>query len=206
MNYAPYIVLSREALKIAVIDCLQLSSVGDCSAGKYGPIGEWDVSRVTDMTKMFYQARSFNMDISNWNVSRVTNMASMFYHAISFNMGGIVPPSIDVDVLYYYNHESSDTGISNWNVSRVSWDVSRVTDMASMFNEARSFNMDISNWDVSRVTNMHRMFYNAKSFDQILCGEAWVHSKALQRDMFTRSPGSVSKIICGLCSVKIIFI
>ena len=31
-------------------------------------IGEWDVSRVTDMSEMFKGAKSFNQDLSNWCV------------------------------------------------------------------------------------------------------------------------------------------
>jgi surface protein len=35
-----------------------------------------------------------------------------------------------------------------------SWDVSAVTDMTSMFENATSFNQDIGSWDVSIVTDM----------------------------------------------------
>ena len=37
------------------------------------------------MTQMFYNADRFNQPIGNWDVSNVTNMASMFEWAISFN-------------------------------------------------------------------------------------------------------------------------
>ena len=36
------------------------------------PIGDWDVSNVTDMRSMFIEAHAFNQDISNWDVSNVT--------------------------------------------------------------------------------------------------------------------------------------
>ena len=62
-----------------------MSSVGECSAGTHGPIGEWDVSRVTDMESMFSGASSFNSDVSKWDVSRVTTMWKMFSYASSFN-------------------------------------------------------------------------------------------------------------------------
>ena len=37
-------------------------------------IGNWDVSKVTDMGYMFYRAVLFNQDIGNWNVSNVAYM------------------------------------------------------------------------------------------------------------------------------------
>jgi surface protein len=47
-----------------------------------------------------------------------------------------------------------------------SWDVSSVTNMSQMFEQAQLFNQDIGSWDVSSVTNMSRMFYVAKRFNQ----------------------------------------
>jgi len=90
------------------------------SAQKFNqPIGNWDVSKVTDMSYMFgrhhsfhgyigglpgtYLPLDFNQDISQWDVSSVTNMAGMFYRAVKFNQ--------DIS----------------------SWDVSNVTDMSEMF-------------------------------------------------------------------------
>ncbi len=49
------------------------------------PIGDWDVSRVTDMHYLFYGARNFNEPLNNWNVSNVRDMTSMFSGATSFN-------------------------------------------------------------------------------------------------------------------------
>ena len=31
------------------------------------PIGDWDVSKVTDMSMMFYRAELFDQDISKWD-------------------------------------------------------------------------------------------------------------------------------------------
>ena len=75
---------TRGELANVVDDCLSESSGGDCST-KYGPIAEWDVSRVSDMSGMFKDASSFNGDISQWNVSQVTDMNRMFWHANSFS-------------------------------------------------------------------------------------------------------------------------
>ena len=154
-------------LQEAVSACLALSPAGDCPKGAHGPIGEWDVSAVTEMSKMFYYAAAFNADISKWDVSSVTDMRWMFFHAHAFN-----------------------ADISQW-------DVSSVTDMRRMFFHANSFNVDISNWDVSSVTDMTSMFYYSSSFNHILCGVAWVHSRVIGKDqMFERSPGTIASTPC----------
>jgi surface protein len=151
----------------------------------YGPISSWDVSRVTDMSRMFKDALSFNGDLSNWDVSRVTDMSWMFYNTRSFNADlSNWDVSRVTDMSRLFRRATSFNGdLSNWDVSRVTdmsgmfedalsfngdlsnWDVSRVTDMSRMFRRAGSFNADLSNWDVSRVTNMEDMFSDASSFN-----------------------------------------
>ena len=158
---------SRDELKRVVDDCLGVSSEDNCPTRLHGPIGKWDVSQVTDMSKLFYKKDTFNYDLSNWDVSRVTDMRGMFAYTLSFNQ----------------------------DLSK--WDVSRVTTMVAMFRDAASFNQDLSNWDVSRVINMSGMFEGANSFQQTLCGAAWVKSKASKVDMFTHSLGSISDTVCG---------
>jgi hypothetical protein len=37
-------------------------------------IGNWDVSKVTDMSDMFFYAASFNQAVGNWNVNKVTDI------------------------------------------------------------------------------------------------------------------------------------
>ena len=53
------------------------------------------------------------------------------------------------------------------------WDVSNVTDMSSLFENAgtkrtTSFNQPLNNWNVSNVKDMFCMFQEAKSFNQPL--------------------------------------
>ena len=152
---------------------------------RYGPIEEWDVSNVTDMSELFYDALAFNADLSKWDVSKVTDMRGMFSLALAFNsdlstwdvskvtnMGGM-----------FHNARSFNSDLSKWNVSKVTdmdcmflnarsfngdlskWDVSKVTDMCGMFKMAWAFNGDLSKWDVSKVTDMGEMFFDAKCFE-----------------------------------------
>ena len=50
------------------------SSKKEIATKKYGPIENWDVSDVTDISHLFYQMGTMNADLSSWDVSRVTTM------------------------------------------------------------------------------------------------------------------------------------
>ena len=49
-----------------------------------GDLSKWDVSKVVDMSSMFRSATSFNGDISKWDGSGVSNMDFMFWGAVLF--------------------------------------------------------------------------------------------------------------------------
>lgn len=51
----------------------------------FSGIEKWNVSHVTNMRQMFYNAKFFNADIGGWDVSHVTAMSQMFYKAKSFS-------------------------------------------------------------------------------------------------------------------------
>ena len=44
----------------------------------YGPIADWDVSGITNMSYLFYNLKNFSADVSNWETSGVTDMYRMF--------------------------------------------------------------------------------------------------------------------------------
>ena len=147
-------------------DAPNLSNVTDMSkmflyADSFnGDLSDWDVSSVTNMSGMFANATSFNSDLSPWNVSGVTGMSGMFSDADSFN-GDISPWNVSkvTDMSSMFLHAKAFNG----DIS--TWDVSGVTDMSSMFSDADSFNGEISPWDVSGVTDMSGMFFGASSFN-----------------------------------------
>ena len=126
-------------------------------------LSAWDVSSVTDMRLMFSHATSFNQDLSSWDVSSVTTMGFLFDVATSFNQ--------DLsawDVSSVTNMGFLFDGATSFNQNLSTWDVSSVTYMVRMFRGATSFNQDLSAWDVSSVTSMGRMFSHATSFNQDL--------------------------------------
>ena len=87
-------------------------------------------------------------------------------------------------------HELVTTYLGNPNVLPAElrniseWDVSNVTNMSSLFEEANQFNQPLNEWDVSKVTSMRNMFFNAKMFNQPL--DKWDISKVTDMgNMFT---------------------
>ena len=218
---------SRAELKNAVDACFEQSSRGDCfEGGRLGPIGKWDVSQVTDMSRMFSYndersgdifryTNSFNANISNWDVSSVIHMPSMLaFTSFTGDLSKWDVSSVKDMSNMFEAAQSFNGDISKWDVSNViampgmfrlaasfngdisKWDVSSVTDTRQMFLQAESFNGDISKWDVSRVISMDYMFVDASSFMRILCEHDWVLSKASKLGMFSGCPGSISRTVC----------
>ena len=139
---------------------------------KYGPIGDWDVSLITDMSSLFAYKQLFNGDISGWDVSNVTNMRYMFNNAQSFrryisewNVSNVTDMEGMFLRAYRFNNGDERCGSKK---SLNSWNVSNVTNMRNMFYEASAFNQSLNNWNVSNVTNMSEMFRNAFAFNQPL--------------------------------------
>ena len=42
----------------------------------YGPIADWNVSAITDMSELFSDRRNFNADISNWDIPQHSALVS----------------------------------------------------------------------------------------------------------------------------------
>ena len=138
---------------------------------------------VTSMAEMFYQATSFNSDLSQWDVSQVTNMYEMFSSATNFNS----------DLSLWNVSQVEDMGdmfldAVNFNGDLSQWDVSKVTNMYQMFSGATNFNSDLSRWDVSKDTTMEYMFYGATSFNNDL--SAWNVSKVI--NMYQMFSGAIN--------------
>mmetsp|Transcript_8462 Transcript_8462/g.9941 ORF Transcript_8462/g.9941 Transcript_8462/m.9941 type:complete len:179 (+) Transcript_8462:46-582(+) len=79
-------------------------------------ISQWDVSKVSVFTAMFWYCRYFNQDISVWDTESATDMSFMFWNAQSFNQ---------------------PIGV---------WEVDNVHNMSNMFHMAKSFAQDLSGW------------------------------------------------------------
>ena len=174
-----------------------------------------NLSRVTDMTGMFWDATSFNQYIGDWNVSNVRDMSNMFFGATSFNQdirGWNVSSVMDMSFMFG-DAGSFNQDIGDWNVSKVTsmwgmfrgatsfnqdigdWNVSKVTSMWGMFRGATSFNQDIGDWNVSNVKNMNTMFLFATSFNQNIGG--WNVSSVTSMNVMFASATAFNQDIGG---------
>ncbi len=122
---------TNKTLRRAVKDYLAGGDRKKRIVEKYGEISNWDTSKVTSMSYMFHEARSFNQPLNNWNVSKVWDMTHRYM------------------LLMFEDASSFNQPLNNWNVSNV-------TGMGGMFAAATSFNQPLNNWNVSNVKIMYR--------------------------------------------------
>ena len=148
---------------------------------EYGPIADWDVSKVTNMAYLFNNASDFNGDLSNWVVTNVTNMDSMFNYCTAFKsdlsrwkVRNVTNMAFLFNGAHVFESDLSD------------WVVTNVTNMRSMFRGAEVFKSDLSKWVVSNVTNMDSMFANASAFKSDLSNWVVTNVKSM-RAMFRRA-------------------
>lgn len=82
--YSACLALDNNSIREALEE-YHSSSSGNDDDLIYGPIADWNMSKVTNMNRLFYLADNFNSNISQWVVSNVTDMEDMFNFATVFN-------------------------------------------------------------------------------------------------------------------------
>ncbi len=115
-------------------------------------ISHWDTSKVTDMGYMFSYVGAANPDVSRWDTSNVTNMSYMFSSTETAN------PDVrlwDTSKVTNMSYMFSDTGAASPDISR--WDTSKVTDMSNIFSEAQVAQPNMAQWNFHSVTTMESM-------------------------------------------------
>ena len=161
-------------------------------------LSEWDVSNVTDMYAMFDNCKTFNQTLNSWNVSNVTDMSRMFSNCDKYNNGNTkliwnTSKVLDFSNMFL-NSTSFNQDIEFKNLKRdynngedvkyinmaymfkdainfnniLTFDVSQVNNMESMFNNCKKFNQNISEWSTSSVVNINNMFGGCSVFNQDL--------------------------------------
>ena len=170
---------SMETTRYMFKNCTSLTTINN--------VNSWNVSTITSMEGMFFDAINFNQSLNSWNVSNVVNMSNMFRNATNFNSdisSWDVSKVINMSGMFngFIQRTNFNQPIDSWNVSNVvgmrsmfalsnfnqpigSWNVGKVTTMEQMFTGSPNFNQNLNSWNVSSVTNMARMFNGATSFN-----------------------------------------
>ncbi|MDD4353610.1 MAG: BspA family leucine-rich repeat surface protein [Candidatus Nanoarchaeia archaeon] len=143
-------------------------------------IENWDMSKVTSFSAMFYEAIYFNDNINEWDTSSATDMSWLFCRDYAFNQ-----PLNNWNTSSVTNMRNMFASVSRFNYDITNWDVSKVGSMFYMFDGASSFNQNIGLWNVSSVSTMYNMktfnTYTTPIYDQIL--EGWSSLPYLQYDV-----------------------
>ncbi|NSW54031.1 MAG: DUF285 domain-containing protein [Anaerolineae bacterium] len=189
-------------LVVNASDAPDLSNVTDLHGMFYNAtsfntdIGDWDTSNVTDMGSTFKGASSFNQDIGAWDTSSVTNMYGMFWNASSFNQDLSAWDTSSVTNMYgmFWNASSFNQDLSGWVTGNV-------TDMRWIFYNASAFNQDIGEWDTSNVTDMTGFFCGASAFNQDV-GD-WDTSNVYDMDYMFKDASSFNQDISGWDTVNV---
>jgi surface protein len=134
----------------------------------------WDVSSGTSFRDMFWFTQ-FNRDISNWNISSATGLAlSGMFAFTPFNQpiqNWTLPPAVtslgeNNQGMFYQSSFNQPIGV---------WNTSNIVRMRQVFQNATSFDQDISNWQVTQVTDllnfMQSVTLSTANYDALLI--AW---------------------------------
>ena len=107
-------------------------------------LNNFDTSKTSNMSNMFYGSYLTTLDVSSFNTSNVTNMYSMFASCSSLT-------SLDLS----------------------SFDTSSLIDMSHMFSFSDFVSLDLGNFNTTSVTNMSYTFYYNSGLKTIYSGINW---------------------------------
>ena len=133
-------------------------------------LNKWNVSNITNMSNMFFDARFFNQNLSGWDVRKVNNFSSMF--------------AAQTDAMNFFDGDLSNWQLiaNNTNCNNMfgaganlraraftgkglnTWNTSGVINTSSMFIGNGLFNQNLSGWNTSKITDAGSMFRNCSSF------------------------------------------
>ena len=124
------------------------------------------------------QGEGETLDVSSLtNAIKCDDFSSLFqgYKNVKYIIG-----LEDWDVSKVTNMKSMFWGCENFNADLSKWDVSSVKNMGFMFFKCKSFNSDLSKWNVSSVEDMRFMFQNCEKFNSDL--SKWKVSRVTNMD------------------------
>lgn len=147
--------------------------------GRNVDLNDIDTSKITDMTGIFKDL-SFNGNISNWNVSNVTNMSRMFYNnkkLISIDLSKWDVSKVE-NIAFMFKNCSSLSKIQLPKFNNVITTVGMFEDCTSLIR------FDISNINFENVEKCQYMFNNCKQLIAVEKIEDIDVSKAISNNKY----------------------
>ena len=168
----------------------------------YTNAGDYTVTITGDFPQLYINggaAKSVIRRVQQWGDQKWRSMENSFAGVENFVIApnaGKPDLSLGPSLHFMFRGASTSSPIGHW-------DVSMVTDMSQMFQNASRFNEDLSDWDVSSVTDFSRMFNGVPTFDQDL-GDWDVSSATDLTDMFhavTLSRENYDSLLAGWSAI-----
>lgn len=104
------------------------------------------------------------LTVEQWGDMQWTSMSAAFRGAVNLR----IPATDAPDLSGVSTMATMFQNATAFNDPIGHWDVSNVSAMSNMFREAVNFNQPLNSWDTSSLANVGGMFWNANSFDQPL--------------------------------------
>ncbi|WP_378178487.1 BspA family leucine-rich repeat surface protein [Aquimarina sp. SS2-1] len=163
----------------------------------YTTPGVYTVSISGDFPRIFFNSVAADRDkiqtIEQWGNISWFSMENAFSGCTNLN---IINPAIDTpDLSNVTNLRRMFNDAASFDGDVTSWDVSTITNMSAMFRGATSFNQNLSSWDVTNVVNLRFMFENATSFNGDL--STWNVANVSQMDFMFNGAASFNQNIGG---------
>lgn len=143
----------------------------DCQALQDIDVSQWDVSNVTEMTRMFASSRIKSFDGSMWDTSKCKNFSELFNSCYSLQSvkldGWNFNSTKDYNSTYgpFYAMFTS-TALTEISLSNVVTD--QVSSMYGMFSGATKVtSLDLSSFDTRNVTTFKYMFNNCSGLTSL---------------------------------------
>jgi len=133
----------------------------------YAAIGTYIVTITGTFPRIYFNGigdKSKILSVDQWGTIAWNSMNASFFgcNNLVIDAADIPDLSVVMDMERMFMDASSlGGGTGNWN-----WDTSTIMSMGFLFQNATSFNQDISAWNVGNVGNMESMFFAATSFNQ----------------------------------------
>ena len=149
-----------------------------------------------DFPRIFFQGtttanKAKIQSVEQWGSTAWSSMAGAFDGAINLTVPAVDAPNLTGVTDMLSMFQNAST----FNQDINHWDTSSIQDMAFMFQNATTFNQDIGDWNTGMVTSMSTMFSGASAFNQDI--GAWNTEKVTNMSSMFRDATAFNQNING---------